>query len=367
MKSFPGRLGIVQRVLPSYRAAFFDLLAGQAKGGLSVFAGEARPSESIKSAENLELAQHSMANNLHLFGGPLYLCWQGGLMAWLKNWNPDALIVEANPRYLSTGQAVRWMQAHGRPVLAWGLGAQRQSGPLSGLRSARRRAFLGQFDALIAYSQRGAEEYRALGFRDKKVFVAPNAVAGRPTGSAPHRPAKFSGPATLLFVGRLQERKGADRLLKACATLPEELRPRLLIVGEGSARQNLETQANEIYPQTEFLGGRFGAELDKVFAEADLFVLPGTGGLAVQEAMTHALPIIVAQGDGTQEDLVSSANGWLLPQNDLEALTRAIQEALSNPAKLRAKGRESFRLVKERYNLETMIEVFIDALQQVTA
>ena len=40
------------------------------------------------------------------------------------------------------------------------------------------------------------------------------------------------------------------------------------------------------------------------FAGADLFVLPGTGGLAVQEAMSYALPVIVAKGDGTQEDLV---------------------------------------------------------------
>ena len=41
-RRFPGRLGLQQRVLPAYRAPFFDLLAGACQGGLSVFAGEAR-------------------------------------------------------------------------------------------------------------------------------------------------------------------------------------------------------------------------------------------------------------------------------------------------------------------------------------
>ena len=69
------------------------------------------------------------AQNIHLFSGPLYLCHQRGLVEWLENWNPDALIVEANPRYLATGAAVRWMHERGRKVIGWGLGAP----PIAGL------------------------------------------------------------------------------------------------------------------------------------------------------------------------------------------------------------------------------------------
>ena len=61
--------------------------------------------------------------NIHLFGGSLYLCYQRGLIDWLEEWNPDALIVEANPRYLSTPSAVKWMHKQDRPVIGWGLGA----------------------------------------------------------------------------------------------------------------------------------------------------------------------------------------------------------------------------------------------------
>jgi hypothetical protein len=44
---FNGKLGVQQRVLPSYRVPFFDLLAGHCTGGMSLFAGQARPVEMI--------------------------------------------------------------------------------------------------------------------------------------------------------------------------------------------------------------------------------------------------------------------------------------------------------------------------------
>jgi glycosyltransferase involved in cell wall biosynthesis len=138
-------------------------------------------------------------------------------------------------------------------------------------------------------------------------------------------------------------------------------------VGDGPARELFESQAKNDYPQTEFLGARHGAELNEVFAQADLFVLPGTGGLAVQQAMSHGLPVIVAQGDGTQEDLARPENGWLVPPDDLEALTSTLGEALSDPARLRRMGAESYRIAAEEINLERMVGAFIQSLNQTTA
>ena len=127
VSKFPGRLGLQQRVLPSYRVPFFDMLASACEGGMSLFAGQARAVESILGGE-LQVAEYAPAQNIHLFNGPLYFCYQRGLLDWLSDWNPDALIVEANPRYLSTPAAIKWMQARGRPVIGWGLGAPPRSG-----------------------------------------------------------------------------------------------------------------------------------------------------------------------------------------------------------------------------------------------
>jgi glycosyltransferase involved in cell wall biosynthesis len=359
-ETFPGRLGLQQRVLPSYRVPFFDMLAEACKNGLGVFAGKPRSVEAIASGE-LHTARQFTARNIHLLRGPFYLCYQRGITDWLETWNPDALIVEANPRYLATSSAVKWMHARGRKVIGWGLGAPPLSGPLAGMRRARRLVFLSQFDGLIAYSQRGAEEYAAMGFPRENIFVAPNAAAARPKGEPARRPAQLEKP-TVLFVGRLQARKRVDSLLRACADMPEP-KPRLLIVGDGPERDRLEYLASRIYPPAQFAGAKHGRQLEPYFGEADLFVLPGTGGLAIQEAMTHGLPVIVAKGDGTQDDLVRDGNGWQIPAEDEQALIEALRRALSDVQRLREMGRESFRIVDEEINLEKMVQAFVAALK----
>jgi len=367
IKKFPGRLGLQQRVLPVYRVPFFDLLAESCEGGMSLFAGMPRPVEGITSGK-LQIADHKSGKNIHLFRGAFYLCYQQGIVDWLEKTNPDALIVEANPRYLATASAVKWMHARGRKVIGWGLG----SPPLSGhphflrkwgerQRGSWRVHFLGQFDALLSYSQRGADEYAALGFPREKIFVAMNAVAPAPKFQVPR--STFQVPPAILFVGRLQARKRVDWLLRVCAAL--EQKPRLVIVGDGPERASLESLAKDVYPSAEFVGAKHGAELEPYFAAADLFVLPGTGGLAVQEAMSHGLPVIVAKGDGTQDDLVRESNGWQIPPEDFGSLLNVTREALSDVSRLRRMGAESFRIVAEEINLEAMAATFVRALESV--
>lgn len=356
-KTYHHSLALQQRVLPSYRIPFFDLLA-QSCESMSLFAGMPRPVEMIASGRP-QIAQHREANNIHLFGGAFYLCYQRGFVDWLKEWNPDALIVEANPRYLATSSAVRWMHARGRKVIGWGLGSPPLSGPLAGFRQKSRISFLSQFDALIAYSQRGADEYAALGFPHQKIFVAHNSVSPAPDQILGHRP-QTTDRATILFVGRLQARKRVDYLLRACSELGSK--PRLIIVGDGPERAALESLAKDVYPAAEFVGAKHGAEIKPYFAEADLFVLPGTGGLAVQEAMSHGLPVIVAKGDGTQDDLVREGNGWQIQPEDYGALVSTMKNALSDTARLRRMGAESFRIVSEEINIQKMVDVFVDAL-----
>lgn len=365
------RVGLQQRVVPAYRAPFFEALGRALPGGLSLFAGQPLPVESIAPATHLEGLTYIQAKNWH-FGDPsssYYLCWQGGLLEWLDNWQPGVLIVEANPRYLNTRRAIRWMHQRGGKVLGWGLGAPPVGGRQAGLRLWERRGFLGSLDGIIAYSRRGAQEYKfelsAAGKSHLPVFTAANAVMPAPSLPPPERSLESEGKPTVLFVGRLQQRKRLDLLFRACAALPAALQPRLLVVGEGPARAAFEAQAASIYPAVEFLGEKHGAELDPIYAAADLFALPGTGGLAVQQAMAYGLPVLVAQGDGTQDDLVRPGNGWQVPPDDLPALTQALGEALSDHSRLRRMGQESYRIVRDEINLEAMVRSFTEAVQAV--
>ena len=363
-EQYHGKLALQQRVLPTYRVPFFEELAKACTGGFSLFAGQPRSSEAIRVADELQHGLVVHTENRHVLGGRFYLCYQPGIVSWLKEWQPDALVVEANSRYPNTLDALAWMHARNRPVLGWGLGAPPLSGPLGWLRRRLRKNFLFQLDGVIAYSERGAAEYRAMGIAPERVFVAHNAAAHRPDAPPPARPDEIER-AVVLFVGRLQARKRLDLLFLACASLPEDLQPDVIIVGDGPARGEFETYSRHTYPRARFAGAKHGPELTPYYARADLFVLPGTGGLAVQQAMTQGLPVIVAQGDGTQEDLVRPGNGWLVPPDDQVSLAATLREALSNPSRLRKMGAESHRITVEEINLEQMAAKFVRAINQV--
>ena len=62
---FPGRLALQQRVIPAYRAPFYDLLAGSCQGGLSIFAGQPLPVESIVTTSSFDAADFVPARNHH--------------------------------------------------------------------------------------------------------------------------------------------------------------------------------------------------------------------------------------------------------------------------------------------------------------
>lgn len=357
----------MQRVLPDYRAPFFEALASACTRRLSIFTGKPRAGEMVTPVTELKQAHLESGRNIHLLGGRLYICIQIGLMKWLKEWDPDVLIVEANPRYLRTPAAVRWMHTRNRPVIGWGLGAPviEGRGAVNTIRRHYREKFIRQFDSLITYSQIGAEEYMKLGFPQERVFVAHNAVTPRPTHPLPQRTLPDGEqPARVLFVGRLQARKQVGNLIEACARLPLVLQPELVIVGDGPARQRWETMAKNLYPSTSFTGALMGKTLEDQFLKADLFVLPGTGGLAIQQAMSYGLPVIAAEADGTQADLVRNENGWQVPPNDTKALQAALESALADIPTLRRMGAESYRIVDEEINLEKMVEVFIDAINR---
>lgn len=354
--TFPGRLGLQQRVLPSYRAAFFDGLARRCPQGLDLFAGRPRPSEAIASASSLEAARWTRAANVHLLRGVAYFCIQRGIEDWLDRSDPELLVLEANPRYLSSPSAITWMEKRGRRVLAWGLGA-----PGRGVFATwYRRRFLRRVAGVIAYSTRGAAEYAAAGVPADRIWVAPNAVEA-PLAKPPRRAASKGRRVRVIFVGRLQRRKRVEALLEACASVSPA--PELWIVGDGPDRARLVSIAGRRFPSAVFVGALHGGELGALLDAADLFALPGTGGLAVQQALARALPVIAAEGDGTQEDMVTPDNGWLVPPGRTPALVGALQTAIDARSELPAMGEASLRLARARFSPEIMIEVFVRALR----
>jgi glycosyltransferase involved in cell wall biosynthesis len=361
---FPGRLAIQQRVLPSYRSLFFSRLATGCAGGLGLLAGQPRPSEAILPGHPPAGVRFQSTRNVHLLWGPAYLCLQPGLISWLEAEDPDVLVLEANPRYLSNRTAIEWMHARRRPVIGWGLGSPIRRGLLADTRRSWRQRHLGSFDGMLAYSRRGAQEYQRLGLDPGSIYVVPNAVAPTPDRQ-PARSGDSAGPLTVLFVGRLQARKRVCDLIRACAAT--EPSPTLLIVGEGPDRRRAEALAARLETPVRFTGALEGTALHEMYRQADLFVLPGTGGLAIQEAMAHGLPVIAAEGDGTQQDMVTPENGWLIQPGDQADLLEKLRQAVADRRRLANMGVVSYRMARDSFNIDVMARSFIRAISRIAA
>jgi glycosyltransferase involved in cell wall biosynthesis len=129
-------------------------------------------------------------------------------------------------------------------------------------------------------------------------------------------------------VGKLVGLKGFDLLLDTWAGLPKKLQERhsLLIIGEGSERERLETQAARLQiPRVIFAGHKSPAGLAGMYAAADVIILPSlidVWGLVINEAMASGLPALVSCHAGAGPGLVEgSGAGELFDPLDKPAFT----------------------------------------------
>jgi len=137
-----------------------------------------------------------------------------------------------------------------------------------------------------------------------------------------------------------------------------------MVVGEGPEKHRLEEHAARLGHRARFLGHRVGSELARCFAVADVVVMPGRGGLVVQEAMSYGKPVIVGAGDGTHAELVChGVNGFRLATGGVDELVERINACLVDANRVKTMGQESLAIVSGRHNLDVMVDAFCSALE----
>ncbi|MFX0184212.1 MAG: glycosyltransferase family 4 protein [Candidatus Hodarchaeota archaeon] len=143
------------------------------------------------------------------------------------------------------------------------------------------------------------------------------------------------GDFHLLFVGRLEKRKGIQHLLRALLILKEEnFKPTIKIVGEGVLKQKLISfvQKNNLSSQVVFTGYISRKELLKYYHRARCVVIPsiyeGTPNRVAIEALALGNPVIITSIPGN-EPIISKRLGFIGSPRNPESLARAIRNALS--------------------------------------
>jgi glycosyltransferase involved in cell wall biosynthesis len=137
---------------------------------------------------------------------------------------------------------------------------------------------------------------------------------------------------TVLAVGRLVHEKGFDVLIDAFAAVSLKLpRARLVIVGEGPGRNELEAQIARLGLTDKVTLPGFTRAIADEYRRADLFVLTsraeGFGNVLV-EAMSFGLKIVSTDCPGPAEILANGTYGTLVPVEDVNAIAEAMTNAL---------------------------------------
>ena len=165
-------------------------------------------------------------------------------------------------------------------------------------------------------------------------------------------------------VARLEAEKGHRTLLEAWpAVLARVPEARLLVVGEGSLRDDLERQAAQlgIADRVVFAGRR--DDIPAVTAALDVAVLPSyreAQGLVVLEAMALSRPIVASNVGGIPEMIEDGVSGLLVPPHDPAALADAIARLLLDHPLADTLARNGHDVVHERFSAELMVRTVED-------
>lgn len=164
----------------------------------------------------------------------------------------------------------------------------------------------------------------------------------------------------VVSVGSLVENKGHRILIDAMRMLvPVNPTLRLLIVGDGPLRSELEEQVGrfKLSEHIKFTG--IVKDIHPVLALADIFVLPTRFreglSMAVLEALQHGLPVISSLIGGIPEAVEHDCSGLLVPPGDARELKAAIAKLAADGNLRQVMGRTGQKLYEERFTVEKML------------
>jgi glycosyltransferase involved in cell wall biosynthesis len=278
--------------------------------------------------------------------GTPYLSRLAGLLEFVENERPDVVLSGGTRCNVLNGMARRLSSVAFRAVLT-------EHNPLSGkLRRASRQwklrgvtKFYPHGDAIAGVSKGVADELALYLGRDDRLPVLPNPVITplfrKQSAEAPPHPwLTDGGPPVVLAVGALEPRKNFAMLLRAVARLRQRLPVRLIVLGEGPQRAELETLAGELGIIDAVAMPGFTRNVAAWLASASALALSSTYegfGCVIVEALACGCPVVSTDCPyGPREILADGRYGRLVEPNDYHGLAVALEETLAERTDHRA-------------------------------
>jgi|Deesub1362B_J571_1020462.scaffolds.fasta_scaffold02815_5 phosphatidylinositol alpha-mannosyltransferase len=207
------------------------------------------------------------------------------------------------------------------------------------------KRFINRLDGKIAVSK-AARDYVASYFPGEYVII-PNGIDVERFGKAEPLEGLIEGGPKILFVGRLEKRKGLKYLLRAFSLVKETLpKSKLIVVGaydKDDKRPFIRYIRRHRLRGVRFVGYVSEEDLPRYYRTCDVFCAPSTGfesfGIVLLEAMAAGVPIVASDIAGYREVLKNGQEGFLVPPEDDIALADALIRLLKDPSLRKEMGR----------------------------
>ncbi len=185
---------------------------------------------------------------------------------------------------------------------------------------------------------------------------------------------------TILYVGRLERRKGIDCLLQAIPKVASRLSHcKFVIAGEdigdapqgSSYREYFSSFASPVAREkTTFMGFVKADALSHLYADCDVFIAPSLSesfGLIYLEAMAHAKPVVAFHAGAVPEVVAHSETGILVERGNISEVANALVR-LAGDAKMRQDmGMRGYERMLTKFTAQCMVEETVACYRQVIA
>lgn len=366
------KVTIVQQTLPHYRIAFFEQLVAMpeyditlilAKNSEYVEGATKLSSESALSARIVHFTQKKVFNRLYYFPG---------LFTHLLRQRPRILVLQNMyyPWFVITIIPLIILKCLGIKIMYWTIPRL----PKRHFYDILRPIAFKPIDAFILYGEHGIPIIESYGVHSKKIFVAYNSIDTDHVLAAIERvrhTAPMRDPHHIISMGRLIRSKKFDILLQAFRYVHKRIPDaRLTLIGDGPEMNNLQrlTRKYQINQQVHFTGRILNDE-DKApyLLSSSLLVLPGLGGLAINEAFCYNLPVICTAADGTEKQLVRDGiNGLYCVSDNALDMAQKIIHILSDSALQKKMSANAYNTVRTKFTLPEMLNGFTNAIRSIT-
>jgi glycosyltransferase involved in cell wall biosynthesis len=374
---------ISQRFLTRYREdAFYELSCDKTLKVFVAFGDHKKKKyakySSIKTIPRFPHARLATISFIfELFNNVNQIFFSPGILWQLRKFKPDVVLTEGTSNILNNFLICPYCLLTGTPYIWWDLGKIRGQVSENRFRTMLYPIityFFKKAAVILGYSSYAGEYFRSLGVPSEKILIAGNTIRLDTHLKFPEDNSSridelkhelgLENHFVFLAVGGLEKSKRFDLLIKSFRQLNQDNKKvTLVLVGGGPEEEqlkNLASGAKNIY----FAGAQF-KDVGLYFSLADVFVLPGLGGLAINEALAYGLPVISGAADGTELDLViNDQTGFLIDQDIENRLYQKMEWCIAHPSETAEMGKKGKELITTRFTLENMISNIKESIRR---